>query len=335
MRIYEVVSNQNIVNEQILTEIDWKKLRNALIGGAMSLAVLGSPGKAIAQSLDANKITPDQAIELLQKKLASGEIRPDQLQNLNKTADIKKTEPNKTVPPTVKQDEPKKTDIIDNTNLSDFSVKGIKFGMSIDQVADITGDKHLKKSYEYQSPFQKNTKEYKQDMDTWNKLNGRYPHKMSPTQDELDAADLRYFETPKNWSELLHDYSRHVTKSKPKFSIAGIDRWKINYVSGLTFDTTKLTDLTAFIDPNEFDNYVKIFTGAYGQPKMSSNAQSTKLNYKVMNQTARWNVKDTTIEIQKYVGKVDEGGIFIVWNKTLNDLDKKKQQTTQDKKKDF
>lgn len=79
MRIYEVVSNQNIVNEQILTEIDWKKLRNALIGGAMSLAVLGAPGKAIAQSLDANKITPDQAIELIQKKVASGEIRQDQI----------------------------------------------------------------------------------------------------------------------------------------------------------------------------------------------------------------------------------------------------------------
>lgn len=79
MRIYEVVSNQNIANVQILTEIDWKKLRNALIGGAMSLAVLGAPGKAIAQSLDTNKITPDQAIELIQKKLASGEIRQDQI----------------------------------------------------------------------------------------------------------------------------------------------------------------------------------------------------------------------------------------------------------------
>lgn len=84
MRIYEIVSNQNIANEQILTEIDWKKLRNALIGGAMSLAVLGAPGKAIAQSLDANKITPDQAIELIQKKVASGEIDPRDLQNLKK-----------------------------------------------------------------------------------------------------------------------------------------------------------------------------------------------------------------------------------------------------------
>jgi hypothetical protein len=79
MRIYEIVSNQNITNEQILTEIDWKKLRNALIGGAMSLAVLGAPGKAIAQSLDTNKITPDQAIELIQKKLASGEIKQHQI----------------------------------------------------------------------------------------------------------------------------------------------------------------------------------------------------------------------------------------------------------------
>ena len=79
MRVYEIVSNQNITNEQILTEIDWKKLRNALIGGAMSLAVLGAPGKAIAQSLDTNKITPDQAIELIQKKLASGEIKQHQI----------------------------------------------------------------------------------------------------------------------------------------------------------------------------------------------------------------------------------------------------------------
>jgi hypothetical protein len=85
MRIYEIVSNQNITNKQILTEIDWKKIRNALIGGAMSLAVLGAPGQAIAQSLDTNKITPDQAIELVKKKIASGEIRPDQLQNLDKS----------------------------------------------------------------------------------------------------------------------------------------------------------------------------------------------------------------------------------------------------------
>lgn len=60
----------------------------------MSLAVLGAPGKAIAQSLDANKITADQAIELVKKKVASGEIKPDQLQNLDKSVQKPKGEKN-------------------------------------------------------------------------------------------------------------------------------------------------------------------------------------------------------------------------------------------------
>lgn len=45
------------LNEDILNEVDWSKVKNAVAGGAISLAALGLPGLANA---DAQKMTPEQ-----------------------------------------------------------------------------------------------------------------------------------------------------------------------------------------------------------------------------------------------------------------------------------
>ena len=59
------------------------------------------------------------------------------------------------------------------------------------------------------------------------------------------------------------------------------------------------------------------------------------MGVKVTNQTAQWKIQDVTIEIDKYSGSISTGQIIIIWNKTLDDREKKFKADRTKSSKDF
>ena len=131
MLITEVVE---IREDQILTELDWSKIRNALAGGLISLAVLGSPADAIQSDLDSNKINPTTAISMVKDKVASGLIKTKDVLTLAKKANADEPQDNKDQQPA-------------NLGIGTFNLDGIKIGMDRNSVLELIKQNKLGKGF--------------------------------------------------------------------------------------------------------------------------------------------------------------------------------------------
>jgi hypothetical protein len=132
MRINEILIESQL-NEEVLTELDWSKIKKGLATGAITLSALGISGNAMAQHFkvdNASKIKDSQVVKYVQDKVDTGEIKPavvkQAVQKVDAAPEIKKDEPKKAAPdtapevkskaaepkqdvkPEVKKDEPKK-----------------------------------------------------------------------------------------------------------------------------------------------------------------------------------------------------------------------------------
>jgi hypothetical protein len=134
MRINEILFESQL-NEEILTELDWSKIKKGLATGAITLGALGISGNAMAQHFkvdNASKIKNSQVVTYVQDKVNAGEIKPavvkQAVQKVDAAPEVKKDEPKKAAPnaapevkskaaepkqdvkPEVKKDEPKKAE---------------------------------------------------------------------------------------------------------------------------------------------------------------------------------------------------------------------------------
>jgi hypothetical protein len=116
MRIHEVLI-ENQLNEEILTELDWSKIKKGLAAGIISLGALGiSSGAAAGDKHDnyEKQLTPAQAMQIIKQKLQQGEIKPAEVkqavQKVDAAPEIKKAEPKVDVKPEVKKDEKPEVD---------------------------------------------------------------------------------------------------------------------------------------------------------------------------------------------------------------------------------
>ena len=115
MRINEILTESQL-NEEILTELDWSKIKKGLATGAITLGALGISGNAMAQHFkvdNASKIKDSQVVKYVQDKVDTGEIKPavvkQAVQKVDTAPEVKPTtpEPKQDIKPEVKKAEPK------------------------------------------------------------------------------------------------------------------------------------------------------------------------------------------------------------------------------------
>ena len=78
MKIHEVLIESQL-NEEMLTELDWSKIKKGLAAGIISLGALGISSGAMAGDKDGSyekQLTPAQAMQIIKQKLQQGEIKP-------------------------------------------------------------------------------------------------------------------------------------------------------------------------------------------------------------------------------------------------------------------
>jgi hypothetical protein len=133
MRLHEILTENQILSEEILTELDWSKIKKGLATGAITLGALGISGNAMAQHFkvdNASKISDTKVVNYVQDKVSTGEIKPtvikQAVQKVDAAPEVKKDDPKKAalnaapeikpnvpepkqdIKPEVKKDEPKK-----------------------------------------------------------------------------------------------------------------------------------------------------------------------------------------------------------------------------------
>lgn len=330
MRINEILIESQL-NEEILTELDWSKIKKGLATGAITLGALGISGNAMAQHFkvdNASKIKDSQVVKYVQDKVDTGEIKPavvkQAVQKVDAAPEVKSkaAEPKQDIKPEIKKDEPKKAapDELDTVkknagiekqksgNLSAFSIKGLQFGMSLEQVVGIT--KAQERDYD---AYHADTKDRYKDPD-WHKKPSKY----------IDD----YKKSAGSWDKALDN-----------FTIAGETGWNTLTSDGPGWKTDSksatLEGMYTTISPEHFEETVDKFTKQYGKPNINRSGVRNKMNYSDVNITATWNVKDTTIIIEKYNGKFTEGIVWIASDKYITN-DSAKSKASKDKSaKDF
>lgn len=330
MRINEILIESQL-NEEILTELDWSKIKKGLATGAITLGALGISGNAMAQHFkvdNASKIKDSQVVKYVQDKVDTGEIKPavvkQAVQKVDAAPEVKaKTpEPKQDIKPEIKKDEPKKAapDELDTVkknagiekqksgNLSAFSIKGLQFGMSLEQVVGIT--KAQERDYD---AYRADTKDRYKDPD-WHKKPSKY----------IDD----YKKPVESWSKALDG-----------FTIAGDTGWNPLTSEGSGWETESksatLEGMYNTISPEDFEDIVSKFTKQYGKPNIDRSGVRNKMNYSDVNITATWKVKDTTIYIEKYSGKFTEGIIMIASDKYYANSDARSKSKKDKASKDF
>ena len=299
MKIHEVLIESQL-NEEMLTELDWSKIKKGLAAGIISLGALGISSGAMAGDKDGSyekQLTPAQAMQIIKQKLQQGEIKPavvkQAVQKVDAAPEVKKAEPKVDSKPEVKKAEPTKSDLSAQSDalkqieknpeiskgLSQFSIKGLRFGMSFDEVVKISG-----------------------------------------ATDRADKGRAPYY-----WFDALEN-----------FSIAGETDWSAMPTGAPAAGTKgELGTLFKTIKPDEFETMLKRFTQQYGNPEISKTTVKNKMNYSDTNIVAYWKVKDAYILIEKYSGKFTEGAISIVSDKHAKAQDATSKERNSKSSKDF
>jgi hypothetical protein len=358
MKIHEILI-ENQLNEEILTELDWSKIKKGLATGAITLGALGISGNAMAQHFkvdNASKIKDSQVMKYVQNKVDTGEIKPavvkQAVQKVDAAPEVKKDEPKKAAPdaapevkskaaepkqdikPEIKKDEPKKTapeispkttndpkpevkkdepkkaapdelDIVKknagiDATTGSFSIKGLSFGMTLDQVLSVT-----------QAKVDDNDSYYQARNDHLNKTKS-------------------FIGGPKP-----SDFKKSATKwddAFKGFTIAGITGrygWEAQINS-----EKQLAGLKNVARSEQVEEALDIFTKQYGTPKLNRFKSKTKGGLELDDFTAQWQVKDAVITMYKHIDR-DTGVIKIQSKSQWEEENKRDTEQRNKASKDF
>jgi len=324
MRINEILIESQL-NEEVLTELDWSKIKKGLATGAITLGVLGISGNAIAQHFkvdNASKIKDSQVVKYVQDKVDTGEIKPAVIKQAVQKVDtpeakpkaaelkqdvkpeIKKDEPRKAapevLPKTVKVDEPKpeikkaapdELDVVKknagvaSAATGSFSIKGLSFGMTLDQVLNITKAEvdDYKSGYSIEKGYKKKS-----------------------------ATD---------WSDAFKG-----------FTLAGITG---KYGWSPELDSEKrLSGLSNFARSEQVEEALDIFTKQYGSPKLNRFKSKTKGGLELNDFVAQWQVQDAVITMYKHIDR--DTGVIKIQSKAQWEEETKRETEQRNKaSKDF
>jgi hypothetical protein len=195
-------------------------------------------------------------------------------------------------------------------SLSNFSVKGIRFGMTAKDFDVII-------SPLYDNRWSYNTRHYCCDS--------------NPTKEQLIAwmeKEKKYTVFPEKYSEfisILNDpnykvevkdgpgwLNNELSKFFKELTIGGIRGWKDSW------HDDKLTYIYKDIEPSDYSFYVSSLSAGYGKPTVQTEQLVSNMGVRVTNVIATWKVKDATITVEKYNHSIIEGRIQIKGNAMYN-----------------
>jgi hypothetical protein len=343
MRINEILIESQL-NEEVLTELDWSKIKKGLATGAITLGALGVSGNAMAQHFkvdNASKIKDSQVVKYVQDKVDTGEIKPavvkQAVQKVDAAPEIKKDEPKKAAPevkskaaepkqdvkPEIKKDEPKTVKVdepkpeikkaapdeldvvkknagVASTVPGSLSIKGLSFGMSLDQVLNVTQAKI-------------------DDRDAYRQAERDHYNKTKTYAGGPRMSDFKKSAT--DWSDAFEG-----------FTIAGITGkygWKPELDS-----EKRLAGLSNFTRSEQVEEALDIFTKQYGSPTINRFKSKTKGGLELNDFVAQWQVKDAVITMYKHIDR-DTGMIKIQSKSKWEEETKRETEQRNKASKDF
>jgi hypothetical protein len=188
-------------------------------------------------------------------------------------------------------------------NLSQFNIKGLRFGMTLDEVISIT-----------------NAKE--DDRDAYHKAN-------------MDRIKNRDFMKPgAGLGPMPHEFQKSSASwntALNQFSVGGITGWSANLLHS---DSQTLKSLYASMPSEKIDDALESFSSAYGRPELINSKSRTKGGIELDQYYASWNVKDVVINMTRHIDR-DRGSISISPKSVRDESTQKFQAAKEKAKKDF
>jgi hypothetical protein len=193
----------------------------------------------------------------------------------------------------------KNSGTVQSKDLSQFSIKGLKFGMTVAEVVSVT-------------------KATEDDVDAWSR-----------------AMDARRKSDPEWWktSPSMSDYKKPSTSeydSLKGFSIGGRGGWYPSYKNG------KLGAISLTISPTQFEDWFEKLSTNYGKPKnLSANEVGNLMGHRSRNIEVYWDYQDVFVYLDRFSGKLTEGSVAIEWKKWKDEMRKEQESQKAKNKKDF
>ena len=332
MKINEVIERQLTKEDiaQIIEEgITWNGVKNAIAGGLIALSAFGitdAEAKAIADMTPEEvkqelmtSLDDDSARKLLQ--VIKGEYKDDQ----EIKQDVQQKQAQKAKPEPVKKAEP-----VNHSGLSQFSVKGIQFGMTLEQFAEATGavEVDMEKLRAEKEP---DLLDYEKSPD-WitlefaakavNKYGTKSAQQMYPKQyDQLKP----YFITSDDWKSALAN-----------LTIGGKGKW-----TGMSEDGKYIVGgkgtlgyIQSKVNANDFEKYLQVYTKTYGKPIIKKVNKANAFGRQVIDTQATWNVKDVVIQMNNH-SDINSGYITFGSKKFYQNYNDQNKKYDDDRAKDF
>ena len=194
----------------------------------------------------------------------------------------------------------KNAELTQSKDLSQFTIKGLRFGMSVAEVVSVT-------------------KATEDDSDAWSQ-----------------AMDARRKSDPQWWNKpmpSMGDYKRPATSeynSLKGVSIGGSEGWRP------TYKNNKLGAISLSISPSGFDDWFEKLSSKYGKPKnLSAKEVGNLMGYKSKNIEVYWEYQDVFIYLDRFNNKLTEGSVTIEWQKWRDEIRKERESQKAKNKKDF
>ena len=254
-----------------------------------------------------------------------------------------------------------------SSNLSQYSIKRLRFGMTPKEVSDVTGkvtydlDKLDKdKNKLFYSHQEEGTAILRDTNKRLEQARNEGSSNVSPVSQILRDKNEAIFkwredECAKELDKLEKiEYliKGYANKSDPKYQNIDIpakytkqgedfDDLISNYsIAGNTFWKTidkngKLMGIYQNLHLDDVADTVQVFTNVYGKPNVRNQPVRTRMGYQTTNIIYYWKVKDATITIQKYAGTLDHGDVIILWDKANQVRSSEKQANVNKATKDF
>jgi hypothetical protein len=321
MRLHEILTEDQILAEAILTEFDWNKLKKGLATGLITLSALGIAGNALAadgktySAAEVKKMSVSDLKNFVVKQVQQGNTDTSTVQAavqqskavpLDNKPEVKKDDPKKAAPeispktivdpkPEVKKDDPKKAapdelDVVKknagiDATTGSFSIKGLSFGMTLDQVLGIT----------------------------------------KAEVDDIGSG----WSADKGFKKKSATDWRDAFKG---FTVAGISG---TYGWSPELDSEKrLAGLSNFVKSEQVEGALDIFTKQYGSPKLNRFKSKTKGGLDLDDFVAQWLVKDAVITMYKHIDR-DTGMIKIQSKSKWEEETKRETEQRNKASKDF
>ena len=206
-------------------------------------------------------------------------------------------------------------------SLSNFSVKGIRFGMTAKDFSAIASPLYDKR---------------------WSYDTRHYCCDSNPTKEQL----IVWMEKEKKYTVFPEKYSEYISiLNDPNYKIEIEDNYQlIAYFKNLTiggirgwkdsWHKDKLTYIYKEIEPDSYYDYVTRLSAGYGKPIVRTEQLVSNMGVRVTNYIATWKVNDATITVEKYNYSIIEGRIQIkgnaMYNQWLTDYKNSKKKDAKD-----